>query len=521
MSPIPPPASNDATRVPWHRRLATKIAVGEALSAGSLVFLAVVACLVLTQRALGRAEGAQVRTSAHMLAASVPVENGALSASRLSELLGGLADHGGLASVRLVDLSGRPVLDWHRPGTETGDTARTETVDVVDAAGHKVGTLSATASREMMRGFSQELWRVVPPLIVLALVLSLGAAYVTGTRIARHIHRTAMMAADVARGHLGVEPIAVRTSDEVGLLAARFNELLSSLRYLHERAHRVAQGDLAMSIEGEGDLAEVFRAMLESLRELVERIRATTLQLNSASEEILATAGGQEKGATEQSAAVEETRRTMESLLASGQHIAEVSETVLGTAERTHKNNEIIAERIGQLSAHTERVGEILQVIKEIAGKSDILALNAALEGAKAGEAGRGFSLVASQMQRLAENVMGAVKDIQVLTADIQEATTQSVLATEEGIKLAGATTDSAREISRVIQEQQSGIEQVTLAMNDVTKVAHATVAANRDVTSAISDLLHLSRELQKEVEAFTVKANGSAVASPEIRSVA
>ena len=120
----------------------------------------------------------------------------------------------------------------------------------------------------------------------------------------------------------------------------------------------------------------------------------------------------------------------MDSLLNSAHQIASVSGTVLTNAEHTHSNSQLIAERITELAGHTQRISVFLDVIRDIANKTDLLALNAALEGTRAGEAGRGFSLVASQMQRLTVSVMDSVEDIKGLTADIREATSSSVLAT-------------------------------------------------------------------------------------------
>src|SRR5690606_23040553 len=136
----------------------------------------------------------------------------------------------------------------------------------------------------------------------------------------------------------------------------------------------------------------------------------------------LASAQNQERGSTEQSSAVEETNRTLGSLLASAREIAQAAQGVTRNAEQTQDNTTSMADRIAALSRQVERITEILERIKGIASKSEILALNAALEGTKAGEAGRGFSLVASQMQRLAENVMEAVREIRDLTEGIREA---------------------------------------------------------------------------------------------------
>ncbi|HSI05923.1 MAG: methyl-accepting chemotaxis protein [Myxococcota bacterium] len=165
-------------------------------------------------------------------------------------------------------------------------------------------------------------------------------------------------------------------------------------------------------------------------------------------------------------------------LLGSARQVTSVAQGVLANAESTQRNNQIINERIRELTIRSQRIVEILEVIKDVANKSELLALNAALEGSKAGEAGRGFSLVASQMQRLAESVMGSVRDIKDLTAVMREATNASVLATEEGRKLAADTTRSARQITEIVEGQQGAAAQVT-AIADRLASLMATVRSS------------------------------------------
>lgn len=240
---------------------------------------------------------------------------------------------------------------------------------------------------------------------------------------------------------------------------------------------------------------------IDNMETVAEQVLDVAGGIQMASKEVLAIIRNQEEGATSQSSAVEETRRTMESLLKSGRQITEAAQGVLGNAETTQKNNQLIAERISRLSVQTQRITDLLEVIKDIANKSELLALNAALEGTKAGEAGQGFSLVATQMQRLAENVMGSVSDIKALTMDIREATNASVLATEEGTKLAADTTLSAQQISLIIQQQQTGTEQVSGAMDDIAHVAHITADGGKQAITAIEALLMLSRKFEDLIE--------------------
>lgn len=279
-----------------------------------------------------------------------------------------------------------------------------------------------------------------------------------------------------------------------------------------QETERIAEGDLSRPLlrDSAGDeigrTARAFDLMVTSQRELVRQMHDTVLQLNSTAGQFFSTAQQQEHGSTEQSSAVEETNRTLTSLLASAREIAQAAQGVTHNAQRTQDNTIQMAQRIGDLSRQVERITAILELIRGIASKSEILALNAALEGTKAGEAGRGFSLVASQMQRLAENVMEAVRDIRNLTDSIREATQGSVMATEESIKLSNDTTRSARQIELIIEQQQSATEQVSMAMHDVAQVATQTAAASKEIVASTEDVLKLCERLRALVGRFTVE---------------
>jgi methyl-accepting chemotaxis protein len=128
-------------------------------------------------------------------------------------------------------------------------------------------------------------------------------------------------------------------------------------------------------------------------------------------------------------------------------------------------------------------------VIREIADRSDLLALNASLEGTRAGEAGRGFALVAAEMRKLAERVTASVTDIKKLVSDVRASVSATVLATEESSTLAEGTTESARQINLVTQQQRSGTEQAGQSMRDVATMITQSLAATQQVRSLAEDL--------------------------------
>ncbi len=300
----------------------------------------------------------------------------------------------------------------------------------------------------------------------------------------------------------------------VGLLVSYLmsHSIFKRLEQMSDWIQRIADGDLTFAETSQetkdevGNMIQVLEGMLTNLGEMVGQITETALSVNSASNEILASNKRQEGNSTSQASAVEEIQRTMVSLLTSSRQITESTQTVFVNAEKTLKNNRRIAESIENLNDQTQRIAEILELIKTIADKSDLLALNASLEGTKAGEAGRGFSLVAAEMRKLAENVMGSVKDIKQLVGDIRKSSHASVMAAEEGMNLSTQTNDSARQIALITQQQQTGTEQVTQSMNEIRDLLNQTVIGSRESTEAAQELMQLSERLR--VLVFNFKLN-------------
>ncbi|MDX9722274.1 MAG: methyl-accepting chemotaxis protein [Myxococcota bacterium] len=324
-----------------------------------------------------------------------------------------------------------------------------------------------------------------------------------GTSLGSRIQSIAANAERIAAGDLTFPPVADRSNDEIGKTARSFDAMRASLRRLEEHMGDVARGDLARTVDIRGDLASAFSRMLENQREMVKQISDTVVKVSSTSSEFFASSQQQLKGSEEQTRLAERTRETMALLLAASDEIAKNSQLVLRNAESTNENSQIIAERISRLQVHSDRIGEVLEVIKDIAQKSDLLALNAALEGTKAGEAGRGFSLVANQMQRLAESVMGSVSDIKSLTADIRESTRASGGAAQRAVALAVEAMESARRISAIAEQQQNSTEDVSRAMDDVVGVAQQSALGSRQIVIATGDMVKMSDQLQELVGKF------------------
>ncbi len=316
----------------------------------------------------------------------------------------------------------------------------------------------------------------------------------------------------------------------------------------------VIQGDLSGTLRlGVADAALTpliagVGQVMETLKKFVTEIREAALQLSTSSAEVLAAATQNESSTSAQASAIHETTATMEELKGASHQIAENAQMVAGIAEQTlsgartgegsikafmssmekvRHNAVEVDDAIAKLSKRVERIGTVVEVIDEIADRSDLLALNAALEGAKAGEAGRGFSIVAAEMRRLAENVMESTKEIKNLITEIREATHAAKEASDgnkrmagEGEKLGGSamqsvtgilsgiqeTSDAARVIHLATQQQRTATEQVVQSMSEIEEVTRQAQSGSRQATGAAAELTKLAERLAELVKRFKVE---------------
>jgi methyl-accepting chemotaxis protein len=300
-----------------------------------------------------------------------------------------------------------------------------------------------------------------------------------------------------------MKALPVPRLDEVGTLSQRFNELIAMMSDLSIAADAIASGDLHITVERKGELPDAFRRMLVSLRAMVSEIRDASVSLGAAATEIFAATQEQEAAATSQSSAMEEISRTMDSLSESAAHVSDSVRGVLSNAERALDNTDEMVGRIGQLSTHAGRIAEILDVIREIADRSDLLALNGSLEASRAGEGGQGFALVAAEMRRLAERVTASVEDIKKLVTDIRDSGSSTVMATEESKRLAQETTEAARKITFVTQQQRSGTEQVSQSVKNIAEVVTQAVSATSQTRTSAEGLKRQADRLSDVVKQF------------------
>ena len=320
--------------------------------------------------------------------------------------------------------------------------------------------------------------------------------------------------------------------------------IAAPLQMISGIAGKIASGDLTASIpinhrtDEVGGLLLAFGAMIEGLRELMREINEGVSVLSTSSSEIMATTSQVASSAAETASAVSETTATVEEVKQTAQLSSQKARNVSDSAQkasqisqsgrksvedamqgmhRIQEQMESIAESIVLLSEQSQAIGEIIATVNDLAEQSNLLAVNAAIEANKAGEQGKGFTVVAQEVKSLAEQSKQATAQVRTILGDIQRATSVAVLATEQGNKavqagvkqttetgeairlLADSIVDAAQAATQIAassQQQMVGMDQVALAMENIKQASVQNVAGTKQAEIAAKSLHSLGQKL-------------------------
>lgn len=377
------------------------------------------------------------------------------------------------------------------------------------------GEVSENAYRAINEQYSQVFW--VSTVVVSLLVVLVGGLGIWTIRsVIRPILTLQNAAARIAKRE-SIGTIAVSSADELGALARDMERMAAEIQ-----AYNAQERNARVRIE-----------------ELLAAVRSAVGRLSTVSMEILAAATQQAAGAQQQASAVTETTATVAEVTHTSAQAAELADTVCVSAKRAAdvsksgraaieatiaamqtvgKQMESIAVNTLTLAERAQDIGEIIDAVNEIADQTNLLALNAAIEASRAGEYGKGFSVVAAEVKDLAEQSKKATKQIQHMLREIQDATNRAVLSVEQGnksvdstsaivsnadatidslAKIVACSAQSASQIAAAANQQAIGMNQINEAIHSIDRAARQSLTSTNETQQAARDINALGLELK------------------------
>jgi methyl-accepting chemotaxis protein len=376
----------------------------------------------------------------------------------------------------------------------------------VSQGGRQVGSVHLRVATEPLSRRLARYAGILSLVMIGALLITLPISMRLHAVIANPIREIAEATSRIAAGDLTVRVSATPRKDELGLLSTKISEMIDNLRAV---TLQIAEGAELLLASG-------------------ANILSTTIQMVSTTTETATTVAETTTTVEEVKQAAQMNSQKAKDVSDSAQKAAQVSlagrksveETVEGM-NRIRQQMEAIAESTVQLSEQSQAIGEIVDTVNDLAEQSNLLAVNAAIEAAKAGEQGKGFAVVAQEVKTLAEQSKQATAQVRKILSDIQKGIGAAVLTTEQGTKAVEggvnqslAAGDSIRLLSESIaesahaaaqiaastQQQLVGMDQVALAMENIKQGGAQNAAATKQAEAAAQNLHDLGQKLKQLV---------------------
>jgi len=285
-------------------------------------------------------------------------------------------------------------------------------------------------------------------------------------------------------------------SRPLSLVAARLKEIAQGEGNLTQRIDYTANNEI-------GDVSASFNEFADKLTLVIAQVRMSADAVALASQQLSSSAEVLAQGTSEQAASVEETTSSLEQMNSSiSQNVdnsRQMEQMALAGAHQVEESGRAVSESVDAMNSIAQKIS----IVEEIAYQTNLLALNAAIEAARAGEHGRGFTVVATEVRKLAERSQIAAQEISSLTASSLKVTERSGQLLKDLVPAIRKTADLVQKVSTASREQGAGVHQVNQAMTQVDRVTQTNAAAAEELTSTAGQLASRAQELQNSMSSF------------------